>query len=519
MEKVSIPRRKPRVEPLILSARGSPGKMDDDSMEACTPRAADETTPLQPSKQPRRRRLILGASVLTTAALGYTGRSTATALFGWSPTYGNDYQCREGGYMELSKYTMTTSSPELDAEFAMRVFGATDQLTGGEADLAADDATNLDDPSTYWDCNGSGDKIVHIRKLAFGAVKPMELHFPYIRDITPTGPLDVAYWDGYQASLNAASFSSNKWNPFMHYALHLYNPDLTSTAKQLVSEGEPFLARKGKSPLDGRTYYTLVVGSPTGKVYELTSPRLDDGIVESIEWTADECPACHFSKLYDGDTLDKWWATNKDYQGRLPTATQWFPVRVSIGSSHVDNAADFWRTHFPVLDSLVSKSGLSRVLSVKNIHYIFQATMQIEVTYVENNAGFGAMKHSVDDYITYINSVKDAYAGSNRGWSAWYDRHLGLGVSACTLDPYMRSFESAGIAFTPHETSAIGQHFHSEGVEGYGLEFQGTFDYSFQAAYSGFDFCTWNTLEGEWFAAQGLEVPQMPDPAASAFAV
>ena len=68
--------------------------MDDDSMEACTPRAADETTPLQPSKQPRRRRLILGASVLTTAALGYTGRSTATALFGWSPTYGNDYQCR-----------------------------------------------------------------------------------------------------------------------------------------------------------------------------------------------------------------------------------------------------------------------------------------------------------------------------------------------------------------------------------------------------------------------------------------
>ena len=51
----------------------------------------------------------------------------------------------------------------------------------------------------------------------------------------------------------------------MHYALHMYNPDLTATARRLVADGEPFLARKGQSPLDGRTYYTLVVGSPHGQ--------------------------------------------------------------------------------------------------------------------------------------------------------------------------------------------------------------------------------------------------------------
>jgi len=337
------------------------------------------------------------------------------------------------------------------------------------------------------------------------------LHFPYIRDITPTGPLDVKYWDDYQKALNDESFSTNTWNPFMHYALHMYNPDLTATARRLVADNEPFLARKGQSPLDGRTYYTLVVGSPTGKVYELTSPRLDDGIVEPIEWTADECPACHFSKVYDGDVLDQWWATNKDYQGRIPVETQWFPVRVSIGAAHVDNAAQFWRTHFPVLDSVVSKSGLSRVLTVKNIHYIFQEEMQIELSYVENNAQFGG-KHSVVDYVEYINSVRDEYAGPNEGWSAWYDRHLGLGLSACPLDTYMRAFTAAGVAFAPHETSAIGDHFHSEGVEGYGLEFQGDFDYSFQSSYSGFDFCTWNTMEDSFYLHQGLEPPAMPDP-------
>ena len=49
-------------------------------------------------------------------------------------------------------------------------------------------------------------------------------------------------------------------------------------------------------------------------------------------------------------------------------------------------------------------------------------------------------------------------------------------------------------------------------AEGYGLEFQGDFDYSFQASYSGFDFCTWNTMEDSFYLHQDLEPPAMPDP-------
>ena len=51
-----------------------------------------------------------------------------------------------------------------------------------------------------------------------------------------------------------------------------------------------------------------------------------------------------------------------------------------------------------------------------------------------------------------------------------------------------------GVAFTPHETSAIGDHFHSEGVEGYGLEFQGDFDHCSSRRYSVLG-PTWNTME------------------------
>ena len=136
--------------------------MDNDEEEACTPRA-DEATPLQ--EKPRRRRLWIGACA-TLGLLGAaaaTGRRTTTALYGWSATWGNDYQCREGGWLELSKYTITTSSPELDAQFAMRVFGATDQLTGGD-EGADDDTTNLEDPSRegphpqvgFWCCQTHG---------------------------------------------------------------------------------------------------------------------------------------------------------------------------------------------------------------------------------------------------------------------------------------------------------------------------------------------------------------------------
>ena len=89
--------------PSLGKDKGSPA-MDNDEEEACTPRA-DETTPLQ-EKPKSRRRLALGAACATLAlgaAATATGRQTVSALFGWSATWGNDYQCRVGGWIELSE--------------------------------------------------------------------------------------------------------------------------------------------------------------------------------------------------------------------------------------------------------------------------------------------------------------------------------------------------------------------------------------------------------------------------------
>ena len=140
------------------------------------------------------------------------------------------------------------------------------------------------------------------------------------------------------------------------------------------------------------------------------------------------------------------------------------------------------------------------MLTVKNIHYIFQEEMEIELSYVENNAQFGG-KHSVVDYVEYINSVRDTYAlaqitdgapGTTATWVSGYRR--APWTRTCAPSPLLVS-RSRRTRRRPSATTSTRK------VEGYGLEFQGDFDYSFQSSYSGFDFwrtplsiCTWNTM-------------------------
>ena len=81
------------------------------------------------------------------------------------------------------------------------------------------------------------------------------------------------------------------------------------------------------------------------------------------------------------------------------------------------------------------------------------------------------MKHTVSDFVAYQESVKEEYAGPNIGWSAWYDRHLGVAITACPLDEYMKAWDAAGVAFHAHATGTLGDHAWTEGVESFGIEF------------------------------------------------
>ena len=90
--------------------------------------------------------------------------------------------------------------------------------------------------------------------------------------------------------------------------------------------------------------------------------------------------------------------------------------------------------------------------------------------------------------------------GVDWGWSAWYDRHLGVMFEDCPLDDYMRVFASHGTSFHPHgrggttaDSDTARDHCWTEGVAGYGIEMQGNFSYTYKDTYEVFDWCTWDT--------------------------
>ena len=475
-------------------------KRDDDE-EASTPRM-DEASPLQgaPPRGAKRASYLVPALCAAAAVGAVARRATASsALYGQASAA----PCTDVEKLEISKYTITSSQPTADAAFAQRVLGSVDQSYGGDGS---------DDPAVYEDCLVDGKYKMRIRKQTIGGGgHTMDLHFPYSQ-VTPHGPLTVQYWDKYQANLNKESFATDVFNPFMHYSLVMYTPDLSYIARKLTNEGEPFLARRGQ--VNGQAYYTLVVGSPTGKVYEITSPRLDEGIVDVKDWSAAECPACHVPRTYNKDQLDAWWYDNfggDNFVEREETT----PIRVSIAVSSVDKVQRYWAKHFPALDVQVWESGTAKVASA-NFHLASHDKMSIELEWVENTHDFGPMKHTVSDFVAYQESVKEEYAGPNIGWTAWYDRHLGVAITACPLDEYMKAWDAAGVAFHAHATGTLGDHAWTEGVESFGIEFQGWFDYSYQSNYAGFDFCTWNTDPHEFYYTIGEDPPAKPDPSAEA---
>ena len=165
--------------------------------------------------------------------------------------------CRNNDTITLYKYTITSSLATEDGEWADLMFGC--------------DFRNV---TATHDCAELGKTSCFSTTLAFG------LHFVENK-VTAAGSIGIKEWDEYQLSLNANSFDADEYNGFMHFSLALYAPDLTSFVKYLGSNGVKFLARRGESPLDDLTWYTIVVQSPSGKVFEVTSTVLDDSALNT----------------------------------------------------------------------------------------------------------------------------------------------------------------------------------------------------------------------------------------------
>ena len=398
----------------------------------------------------------------------------------------NRRRCLDSATVLLYKYTLSSSKPKEDGEWADGLFGCSFR--------------NVTDTHG---CSELGKTSCVSNSLAFG------LHFVHNEE-TPAGPRGIKEWDEYMYGLNAEAFENDKYSQFMDYSLTFYSPNMTDTLHHLVRKGTKFLVRKTADSANV-TWYTAIIQSKSGKVFEITSPVLEEvaGVKPKHvkEWSvtghAGECAAAHLSTTYSERDYDF------HYHGRFSLGhsktslglSALLPIRTNIAVPNLDNVVTWYRHNIPSLEFKVHRKcgGHIKWATVAIPSYTEQ-NYTIEVRFVENGQAMHG-DDSVSDFVSYVDSVNRNYTGVNYGWSAWYDRHLGIMLSGCPLDDYMKNFAARGVSFHPHgrdnmttkNTGTPTDHCWTEGTAGFGLEMQGNFSYEFRSCYEVFNWCMWDT--------------------------
>ena len=112
-----------------------------------------------------------------------------------------------------------------------------------------------------------------------------------------------------------------KFDPFMDYRLVFYTQDLSEMTKNLVENDEAVMLRSSESA--GEMWYSLIMQSPSGKIFEIVSTKLDLEKLEAHEkgsrflakrfksWASEEesCARTQAPSLglkYTAAELDEW---------------------------------------------------------------------------------------------------------------------------------------------------------------------------------------------------------------------
>jgi hypothetical protein len=360
------------------------------------------------------------------------------------------------------------------------------------------------------------------------------LHF-VVNHVTPDSDA-VATWD---AKMVAAHGDLDAFNAWMDYRLVFYAPKLDDLVASLLSADTPFLLRQAPPDSDagGDSWYSLVVTSPSGKVFEVTSAQLNlkqlsataegkrwlkkqGGAVKT--WASDKSVCPHAQQQaatgsYSAAELDAFHAEFADGD-----TTKLLPIRNQIAVQDLSAAAQWWADYVPSItvhtleSAAASDSGSCSAASFHLPAYTAK-DFKVETRLVQNSHARGA--DEVREFVAHVEAMHAANTAANRGWDAWYDRHLGLLFDKCPLDAYMAAFAQNGVSFNPHgraltnDQGMATQHVWTEGVQGYGVEMQGFYDFSFRDCYTIFDWCT-ETTNGKEFCSADMGSSLAGSPAA-----
>ena len=418
----------------------------------------------------------------------------------------SDESCLDDDEITIYKYTMLSSKAKDDAVWAGELFGCTFR--------------NVTDAHG---CAELGKTSCMQDSLAYN------LHF-VVNHVTPSGTDTVEYWDDEMVNLHG---DMEEWNSFMDYRMVFYKPSLEDLVQKVIDmDDQKFMLRASDPEDDGTVWYSLLLRSVSGKIFEVTSTQLNKktlgesasgkkylksigGTVKS--WEAGSCPGCQkASSLYTSKELDSYYVAFNDASKEKNggEGNDLLPIRNQIAVKSLAKATAWWTKFIPSAKMVAGDEDAS---DCKSSHFALEAytaadlgsDFRVETRFVENSFG-GKGSKELAAFIDYIETTHDTYTGPNKGWDAWFDRHLGLLFSKCKLDTYMSKFYKNDVSFNPHGrasttevTDSPTQHCWTEGVQGYGVEMQGAYDFSFRDCYTIFDWCT-ETTNGKDFCSSDV---------------
>ena len=497
----------PLVVPLVASSSAS--EVVEDSESACEATGVSlEGRPMEPARAKTARRKIVSGLSMTVGIVGAFALAAirrdafaevASAVSGSVESIESSMvesssaatesqtteECLANDDVYIYKYTLASSMATQDGKWTEAFLGCT--------------FMNVTDTSG---CAELGKTSCMNENLGFG------LHYVH-NDVTREGPMSVADWDAIFYEEVDHSFSKNIYSQFFHYHLAFFVPNLSHHVKWLATNGHQFLLRKGYGVYDSELWYTLIVRSPSSKIFEIHSPKLEEwlnpwlNVEDVMQWRhEDECPSSHMSQTYTAsELLDQYYDLTDGIASKsalgLPDL---LPIRSSIAVSDVAAVKTWFATAVPsLIFNETTALGEPCQFITTRIPYYTTQEYNHEVRFVQNDWAPTVSK-SVGDFISYVNEVNANYTSPDAGWSAWYDRHMGLMFKSCPLDKYMLKFKEEDISFHPHgrdsETKNTGEptdHCWTEGIQGYGIEMQGNFTYEYKDCYPVFDWCTWDT--------------------------
>ena len=387
--------------------------------------------------------------------------------------------------VSIYKYTLASTNATEDGDFIEEFFGC-DQSEGTDAVDHGGRQCALADKRGCLQQKGE----------AF-----FSLHF--ITSFTSlAGDRGVAFWDRYMRRMHGGM---KTWNQYMHYKFTFYAPQLNSHVLKLEQLGNPYMLRRYHNGMDNKTWYSLHISSPHGKMFEIQSTNLtvmpDDLIPPfSPETECAEANYLPWPEFYLKQVYSRYIGTgpshHQEYFGSLPTL---LPIGPTMFSRNARASLEWYERYMPYYESM--KYQELETCSYGSVGFRNQRDKNFvtPVRYVQNTAAWGG-EYPAEEFEEYIVDIHARYMGVNSGWDHWMDRHFGINVFNCSLDSYMMKFADHDRPFHAHTRgdgdSAAGlpkDHMWTTGNAGEGIEFRGTLDGTFQTCYEDFEWCTWDT--------------------------